>query len=84
MGKKEKLIKRLKTRPRDFSFAEAETLLLMLEFERNNRGRTSGSRVMYAHKEHGHFLLHIPHPGNELRFYQVKQLIDFLEQEGLI
>ena len=29
-------------------------------------------------------LLHKPHPRKELLEYQVKQLIDLLEQEGLI
>jgi hypothetical protein len=28
--------------------------------------------------------LHKPHPNNELKIYQIKQLIDVLEQEGLI
>ena len=29
-------------------------------------------------------LLHKPHPSKELRMYQVRLLIDLLEQEGLI
>ena len=78
MGQKEKLIRRLKERPR------AETLLGYLEFIRSNKGRTSGSRVMFSSPEHGTILLHKPHPQKELKGYQVKQLVDFLEQEGLI
>ena len=35
MGQKEKLIRRLKERPRDFTFEEAETLLGYLEFIRS-------------------------------------------------
>lgn len=42
MGQKEKLIRRLKERPRDFTFEEVETLLGYLEFIRSNKGRTSG------------------------------------------
>lgn len=84
MGQKEKLIRRLKERPRDFTFEEAETLLGYLEFIRSNKGRTSGSRVMFSSPEHGTILLHKPHPQKELKGYQVKQLVDFLEQEGLI
>ena len=81
MGQKEKLIRRLKERPRDFTFEEAETLLGYLEFIRSNKGR---SRVMFSSPEHGSILLHKPHPQKELKGYQVKQLVDFLEQEGLI
>lgn len=84
MGKKEKLIKRLKLKPRDFTFEEAETLLNYLEFTRSNKGKTSGSRVMFISDTHGHILLHKPHPQKELKEYQLKQLIEFLEQEELI
>ena len=72
MGQKEKLIERLKSRPRDFTF------------QRTNKGRTSGSRVMFISVEHPPSLLHKPHPRKELLAYQVKQLIEMLEQEGLL
>ena len=84
MGQKEKLIQRLKSRPRDFTFEEAETLLNYLNYIRSNKGRTSGSRVMFTNEEHGTILLHKPHPQKELKGYQIKQLIEILEQEGLI
>ena len=50
----------------------------------SNKGRTSGSRVMFVSVSHPPILLHKPHPRKELLAYQVKQLIDSLEQEGLI
>ena len=84
MGQKEKLIQRLKSKPKDFTFQEAETLLGYLEYIRTNKGKTSGSRVVFESNEHGNILLHKPHPNNELKIYQIKQLIDVLEQEGLI
>lgn len=84
MGQKEKLIQRLKSKPKDFSFDDAETLLRYLEFVRSDKGKTSGSRVMFVSKEHGSILLHKPHPQKELKMYQLKQLIDILEQENLI
>lgn len=84
MGKKEKLIARLKSRPKDFSFDEAETLLNYLDYLRDNKGKTSGSRVIFTNEEHGSVLLHKPHPNKELKEYQVKQLVEQLEQEGLI
>ena len=46
MGRKEKLIKELKKRPKTFAFADAESLLNYLDFVRSDKGRTSGSRIM--------------------------------------
>ncbi len=84
MGQKEKLIKKLKSRPKDFTFDEAETLLKYFTYNRSNKGRTSGSRVMFVSDEYAPILLHKPHPRKELMDYQIKQLIEALEQEGLI
>lgn len=85
MGQKEKLIQRLKSRPRDFTFDEAETLLGYFEYKRYNKGKTSGSRVMFVSDEHAQvIMLHKPHPQKELKTYQIKQLIEALEQEGLL
>ena len=84
MGRKEKLIRKLKSVPRDMTFDEAETLLRYLTYLRSNKGKTSGSRVMFTSDSHPPILLHKPHPRKELLEYQVKQLIEILEQEGLI
>ena len=84
MGQKEKLIKKLKSRPKDFTFEEAEALLKYFAYSRSNKGRTSGSRVMFVSDEYAPILLHKPHPRKELLDYQIKQLIEVLEQEGLI
>ena len=84
MGQKEKLIKKLKSKPKDMSFEEVETLLKHLAYTRSDKGRTSGSRVMFTSNEHAPILLHKPHPRKELLAYQVKQLVEILEQEGLI
>lgn len=84
MGQKEKLIERLKSKPRDFTFDEAETLLRHLSYTRSNKGKTSGSRVMFVSDKHPPILLHKPHPRKELLEYQLKQLIEMLKQEELI
>ena len=84
MGKKDKLIKRLKTKPKDFTFDEAETLLTYFDYERSDKGKTSGSRVCFKSSTHPPILLHNPHPQKELKSYQIKDLIDKLEEEGLI
>ena len=84
MGQKEKLIDRLKARPRDFTFEETECLLGHLGFKRSNKGATSGSRVRFVSEIHGVLDFHRPHPSNELKPYQVRQLIETLERKGLI
>ena len=84
MGQKEKLIRKLKSKPKDMTFEEAESLLKYFAYTRSEKGRTSGSRVMFTSNEHAPILLHKPHPRKELLAYQVKQLVEILEQEGLI
>ena len=83
MGQK-KLIQKLKSKPKDFTFDETETLLRYLDFVRFDKGKTSGSRVIFVSEEHGSIMLHKPHPQKEMKAYQVKQLLETLEQEGLI
>lgn len=85
MGRKEKLLARLKGNPKDFTFDEAEVLLECLGYRKSNKGKTSGSRVIFSNKENKtKILLHKPHPRKELLEYQMKQLINQLEQEGLL
>lgn len=47
MGQKEKLIKKLLSKPKDFTFTEAETLLNYFDYVRSNKGKTSGSRIIF-------------------------------------
>ena len=84
MGQKEKLIQKLQSGPKDFTFEEAERLLGFFGYMRSNKGRTSGSRVMFVAEGLAPVLLHKPHPRKELLDYQVKQLTDTLKEEGLI
>lgn len=66
------------------STIRVKKLLNNLDYIRSNKCRTSGSRMMFVSEEHGSNLLHNPHPRKELKAYQIKQLIEILEQEGLI
>lgn len=83
MGKLEKMIERLKSNPKDFTFEEMQALLLALGFELSNKGKTSGSRVKFF-KDGVFIILHKPHPRKELLSYQIKQIIEVLSEEGLI
>ena len=85
MGQKEKLIAKLKAKPKTFTFDDAESLLQYWGYRRSNKGKTSGSRVMFVSDVYKtKILLHKPHPRKELLEYQIKQLIEQLEQEGLL
>ena len=85
MGQNEKLILKPRSNPKTFTFDDAETLLGYFTYTRSNKGKTSGSRVMFTSAEYRtKILLHKPHPRKELLEYQVKQLIEQLEQEGLL
>lgn len=84
MGQKDKLIERLKSKQKNFTFDDAESLLKYLGYTRSNKGRTSGSRVMFISDEHPPILMHKPHPRKELLEYQIKQLLEILEQEELL
>lgn len=84
MGQKEKLINRLKSKPKDFTFEELETLLKYLNYIRSDKGKTSGSRVMFISNDHPPIMMHKPHPRKELLEYQIKQIIEILKQEELI
>ena len=85
MSGKEKIIERLLSRPKDFSYDELVTLLKVFGYEEVRTGRTSGSRRASIHISNGHIIrLHKPHPDNIMRMYQIDYIIDELLQEKLI
>lgn len=82
MSKKEKLLIKLMDNSKSMTFDEAETLLGYFNYFIDNKGKTSGSRVVFVNSETGaKILLHKPHPRNELLAYQKKQLREFIMQE---
>lgn len=83
MSKKDKLINRLNSKPKDFTFDEARALLELFGYVMSNSGKTSGSRVCFIRGQKV-FRMHKPHPRNQLLVYQIKELIDELKKEGFI
>jgi len=83
MSTKEKLIKRLKSNPKDFTYIELKSALKALGFSQSNKGKTSGSRVGFQ-KGNIVIILLKPHPEKELPEYQVKKILRKLESENLI
>ena len=85
MSKKDKLLEKLKSKPKDFTYDELLKLLQGFGFELDEKGKTSGSRVVFYHKESFLIIsLHKPHPGNELKQYQIKQVLETLKELGVM
>ena len=84
MSRKQKLIDRLYSQPKDFTYDEARTLLGLCGFTEDTKGRTSGSRVMFINKIlDKNFRLHKPHPTNVLKDYQMKELCELIKNLGV-
>ena len=84
MERKQMLIERLKSRQRDFTYAEAEALLGELSYMKVERKRMTGPRVLFTSEEHPPILLHRLPTRRELPAYQMEQLLEQLEREGLL
>lgn len=83
MGTKEKLIERFKKHPNDFSWDELVRLFSSLGYHLDNKGKTSGSRVIFI-KGDSSYVAHKPHPGSIVKRYVMKQVSEFLIKNGLI
>ena len=84
MVTKEKLVERFKGLPTDFTFQEVERLLKQFEYERWDKGKTSGARVIFSNAGHRPIMLHKPHPENTMKVYAMKQLLNDLVEAGYI
>lgn len=84
MSSKDKLIARFQTIPSDFTYSELERLLISLGYEPSNKGKTSGSRVVFKSKDGSPIMLHKPHPGNIVKQYALKQVLEELQSKNLI
>jgi hypothetical protein len=84
MSSKEKLIARFLMQPSDFTFDELERLLTILGYTKSNKGKTSGSRVVFKDREGHPIMLHKPHPGNIVKGKALKDAVEFLTTNNLI
>lgn len=85
MSKKEKLILRLQSLPKDFTYDEMVSLLAYMGYQEFSSGRTSGSAVRFMNPNSSNMIkFHKPHPESTLKKYVLEQVIEVLEREGLI
>ena len=80
MSKIDKLITRLLSYPKDFTYNELKTLLMTFGY---NEVQGAGSRVCFS-KDNHKIKLHKPHPGSILKAYQLDLIIEDLISKGLI
>ena len=81
----EKAKQRLLSVPADYTYSEAKRLLCSLGFQEYHKGKTSGSRVAFYRAEElggGVIQLHKPHPGDEMKRYAVRDLVEQLKVMG--
>lgn len=84
MGTKEKLRDRFMSLPKDFTFDELEKLLSGFGYTKDNKGKTSGSRIVFKNGDKRPIMLHKPHPGNIVKSYALKQVFEDLKEADLI
>ena len=83
MSKKEKQIARLLSKPKDFTFDELSSLLKGFGYVKDNKGKTSGSRVAFINPANLSIIrLDRPHPDNNLKSYLINYVIAKLKEGG--
>lgn len=67
------------------SYAELMYVLIKLGYREIKTGKTSGSQVAFYNESKKLLIrLHKPHPGNELKDYQIKLIHAHFEQNKLL
>lgn len=85
MTKKDKLLDRLKSLPKDFTVDELTVLLMRMGFSVSQKGFTSGSRMAYINSENGDIIrIHKPHPGKIIGPATLKDVLIFLNEKGYV
>jgi hypothetical protein len=86
MSRKDKLLKRLLTLPKDFTYDELVSLLAAFEFYEAKTGKTSGSLIRFKNDSflQEPVIFHKPHPQNMMKLYVLKSVIACLTRCKLI
>ncbi|MBS6629003.1 MAG: type II toxin-antitoxin system HicA family toxin [Clostridiales bacterium] len=85
MSKLEKAKDRIRSKPKDYTYTEAKSLLLQLGFTEYNKGKTSGSRVKFCRNSDKRiFQLHKPHPGDVMSPGAIRDFAKRLSDMGEI
>ena len=85
MSKYQKIIERFISGSGAITYDELKFILNKLNYKEIKTGKTSGSRVAFYNDGLNDLIrLHKPHPGNELKHYQIKLIRSHLEFKKLV
>jgi len=84
MSRQEKLLSRLLSLPRDFTWDELVKVLAQYGYIEIKKGKTGGSRRKFMDTHKNIIALHKPHPSNIVKEYAIKEVIAELKEKGLI
>jgi len=84
MSKTEKLVQRLLSVPKDFTWEELIKVLALYGYAELKKGKTGGSRRKFADEQKNIISLHKPHPSNIIKEYAIKDVIAHLKEKGHI
>lgn len=85
MNRHDKLLKRFYSLPKDFTFEEMSNVFSQFGFHLENKGATSGSRVVFVNDDNGDsYIMHKPHPANVVKGYAMRQVYNYLKANGYL
>jgi len=87
MSTKDKLIERFKQQPKNFTWEELVRLFRCFGFEIYNKGKTSGSRVIFENdraEDKKQYIMHKPHPHNVIKEASMSDILKFLIDNNFI
>lgn len=84
MGRIEKLIERLLSNPKDFTWDELVKVLAHYGYVEKKTGKTGGSRRKFVSESINIISLHKPHPSNIVKTYAINAVIEQLKENGKI
>ena len=79
----DKAKKRILSKPKDYTYSEAKSLLEHMGFKEFTKGKTTGSRVkFYRQDDEKMIMLHKPHPEDTMKPGAVRFLLEYLVKIG--
>ena len=79
MSKVEKLLQRLLSNPKDFTWDELVRILSLYGYTEIKKGKTGGSGRKFADKKKNIISLHKPHPSNIIKEYAIREVVAHLK-----
>ena len=84
MSQRDKLLDRLKSKPKDFIWNEMRRLMAAMGYRIAKPGKTSGSKVSFIRPGAQAIIMHRPHPDNIAKEYAINETLARPAEEGLI